>query len=108
MYFIMFALVYGAIILVSSKKEFCKLSPDLLTNSSCILQVFLILVDSYHYGKLVVAPLNTILYNVFSKKGGPELYGVEGSAFYLINLMLNFNLVLIGSLFSLPMLVSHL
>lgn len=66
----------------------------------------LILVDSYYYGKIVVAPLNAVLYNVFSNKGGPELYGVEGFGYYLINLMLNFNLVLVASLCSLPMLVS--
>lgn len=66
----------------------------------------LILVDSYHYGKLVVAPLNTVLYNVFNTQGGPELYGIEGRAYYVINLVLNFNLVLVVSLLSLPMLVS--
>lgn len=66
----------------------------------------LILVDSYHYAKLVIAPLNTVVYNVFNTHGGPELYGVEGSAYYVINLLLNFNLVLVVSLLSLPMLVS--
>lgn len=69
-------------------------------------QVPLIIVDSYYYGRLVIAPLNAVLYNVFNSHGGPELYGVEGAAFYLINLSLNFNLALIASLFSLPMLVS--
>lgn len=52
-----------------------------------------------------MAPLNAILYNVFNTNAGPELYGVEGGTFYLINLFLNFNLVLIASLFSLPMLI---
>lgn len=66
----------------------------------------MILVDYYYYGRFVVAPINTIIYNVFSSKGGPELYGVEGFAFYFINLFLNFNLVLVASLASLPMLVS--
>lgn len=65
----------------------------------------LISVDSYYYGKLVVAPLNAVLYNVFNSHAGPELYGVESFPFYLINLMLNFNLVLVASLFSLPMLI---
>lgn len=63
------------------------------------------IVDSYYYGKLVVAPLNAILYNVFNSNGGPELYGVEGALYYPINLFLNFNLVLIASLASLPMLI---
>lgn len=68
----------------------------------------LILVDSYYYGRLVIAPLNAVLYNVFNSHGGPELYGVEGFAYYFINLTLNFNLVLVASLFSVPMLVSDL
>lgn len=66
----------------------------------------LILVDSLYYEKFVVAPLNAILYNVFNSQGGPELYGVEGPAYYLINLTLNFNLVLLASVASVPMLVS--
>lgn len=70
-------------------------------------QVPLILVDSYYYGKLVVAPLNAVFYNVFNTHGGPELYGVEGNTYYLINLLLNFNLVLFGAFASLPMLVSN-
>ena len=31
-------------------------------------------IDSYYYGKLVVAPLNIVLYNVFTPHG-PDLYG---------------------------------
>lgn len=34
----------------------------------------LVVVDSYYYGKLVVAPLNIVLYNVFTSHG-PDLYG---------------------------------
>lgn len=37
-------------------------------------QVPLVVVDSYYYGKLVVAPLNIVLYNVFTSHG-PDLYG---------------------------------
>ena len=37
-------------------------------------QVPLVAVDSFYYGKVVLAPLNIVLYNVFGK-GGPELYG---------------------------------
>ena len=36
-------------------------------------------VDSHYYGGLVVAPLNIVLYNVFSDHG-PELYGKQGPA----------------------------
>lgn len=31
-------------------------------------------IDSYYYGKLVVTPLNIVLYNVFTPHG-PDLYG---------------------------------
>lgn len=34
----------------------------------------LLAVDSLYYGRLVLAPLNIIIYNVFGK-GGPTLYG---------------------------------
>jgi len=68
-------------------------------------QVPLVIIDSYYYGRFVIAPLNAVLYNVFNNHAGPELYGVEGKTFYLINLFLNFNLVLVASLFSLPMLI---
>lgn len=53
-----------------------------------------------------MAPLNAVLYNVFNTNAGPELYGVEGLSYYFVNLMLNFNLVLVATLFSIPMLVS--
>ena len=31
-------------------------------------------IDSFFYGKTVIAPLGIVLYNVFGK-GGPNLYG---------------------------------
>ncbi|XP_041098213.1 alpha-1,2-mannosyltransferase ALG9 isoform X2 [Polyodon spathula] len=58
-------------------------------------------VDSYYYGKLVVAPLNIVLYNVFSPHG-PDLYGTEPWYFYLLNGFLNFNVVFVLALLSLP------
>lgn len=42
---------------------------------SCAPQVPLVAVDSYFYGKLVIAPLNILLYNVFTPHG-PDLYGM--------------------------------
>jgi alpha-1,2-mannosyltransferase len=33
-----------------------------------------VVIDSYYYGKLVIAPLNIVLYNVFTAHG-PDLYG---------------------------------
>ena len=41
---------------------------------SLSMQVPLVAVDSIYYGKLVITPLNIVLYNVFGK-GGPYLYG---------------------------------
>lgn len=40
----------------------------------CVSQVPLMAVDSFFYGKLVIAPLNILLYNVFTPHG-PDLYG---------------------------------
>lgn len=40
----------------------------------CLSQIPLVAVDSYFYGKLVIAPLNILLYNVFTPHG-PDLYG---------------------------------
>ncbi|KJH43721.1 plasmid Maintenance Protein [Dictyocaulus viviparus] len=47
--------------------------------------------DSYYYGKRVLAPLNIVLYNVFSEHG-PDIYGVEPLSYYLKNLILNWNI----------------
>ncbi|XP_015748741.1 PREDICTED: alpha-1,2-mannosyltransferase ALG9-like [Acropora digitifera] len=61
----------------------------------------LIYIDSFYYGKTVVAPLNIVLYNVFGK-GGPSLYGVEPWTFYFLNGALNFNVAFPLALLSLP------
>ncbi|XP_059486586.1 alpha-1,2-mannosyltransferase ALG9 [Neocloeon triangulifer] len=58
-------------------------------------------IDSDNYGKVVVAPLNIVLYNVFSSSRGPDLYGTEPWHFYLSNGFLNFNLVFPLALISL-------
>uniref|UniRef100_A0A4W6D5I1 Mannosyltransferase n=1 Tax=Lates calcarifer TaxID=8187 RepID=A0A4W6D5I1_LATCA len=67
-----------------------------------LLLVPLVAVDSFFYGKLVVAPLNILLYNVFTPHG-PDLYGTEPWHFYFVNGILNFNLVFALALFSLPL-----
>lgn len=59
-------------------------------------------IDSYYYGKLVIAPLNIVLYNVFTPHG-PDLYGTEPWYFYLINGFLNFNVVFALALLVLPL-----
>ncbi|KAG5283908.1 hypothetical protein AALO_G00020880 [Alosa alosa] len=67
-----------------------------------IFLVPVVLVDSYYYGKLVIAPLNIVLYNVFTPHG-PDLYGTEPWHYYFLNGFLNFNIVFALALFSLPL-----
>ncbi|KAI5693480.1 hypothetical protein M8J75_000077 [Diaphorina citri] len=54
--------------------------------------IVLIRIDSLYFGRLVVSPLNIVVYNIFSPHG-PTLYGVEPWTFYFLNLTLNFNIV---------------
>ena len=39
-------------------------------------------IDSFFYGKTVIAPLGIVLYNVFGK-GGPNLYGEAKTRFLI-------------------------
>lgn len=63
-----------------------------------------IAIDSWAYGRWTFPALNIVLYNVFSN-AGPELYGTESGWFYFLNLGLNFNLLFVLALSSLPALV---
>lgn len=72
----------------------------------CLIALLLFLVpvvmiDSYYYDKLVIAPLNIVLYNIFTEHG-PNIYGVEPFSFYFLNGFLNFNIAFIFALLSLP------
>lgn len=73
--------------------------------------------DTFYYGKPVIvrlhtlqpipsllfqAPLNIVLYNVFSEHG-PDLYGVEPVSFYVKNLLLNWNVAIVLAILSLPL-----
>ncbi|KAJ2757805.1 mannosyltransferase, partial [Coemansia nantahalensis] len=61
-------------------------------------------VDSWHYGRLVVAPWNQIAYNVLGQHGGAAtLYGAESWSFYIKNGLVNANLVMVLALASLPL-----
>ncbi|KAJ8733666.1 hypothetical protein PYW07_014217 [Mythimna separata] len=60
--------------------------------SLVIILVPTVLVDSWHYGRLVVAPWNIVAYNIFTEHG-PDLYGVEPWTYYFVNGFLNFNIV---------------
>jgi alpha-1,2-mannosyltransferase len=58
----------------------------------------MILLDSSYFGKMVMAPVNIVLYNIFNKGGGPNLYGTEPFSFYIFNGFLNFNIIWLLSL----------
>ncbi|XP_060082663.1 alpha-1,2-mannosyltransferase ALG9-like [Ylistrum balloti] len=58
-------------------------------------------IDYEYYQKLVIAPLNIVMYNVFTSHG-PDLYGVEPFSYYLLNGFLNFNIVFVLALSCLP------
>ncbi|CAG9782679.1 unnamed protein product [Diatraea saccharalis] len=69
-----------------------------------VISLILILVptvalDSWHYGRLVVAPWNIVAYNIFTEHG-PDLYGVEPWTYYFVNGFLNFNIVWVLALSS--------
>lgn len=68
-----------------------------------------IAIDSLFYGHLTVTPWNIVKYNVFPDAWrGPNLYGTEPWYFCLLNLALNFNVILPLALVSLPALgVTH-
>ncbi|GAA53763.1 alpha-1 2-mannosyltransferase [Clonorchis sinensis] len=58
----------------------------------------MILVDSFYFGRVVLAPWNIVHYNVFSQAtnvsgSASVLYGVEPASFYVKNYLLNFNLL---------------
>ncbi|KAL1140575.1 hypothetical protein AAG570_000505, partial [Ranatra chinensis] len=78
------------------RKEFTKFVNWCLISCVVIL-VPMVRIDSLYYGKLVVAPLNIVLYNVFSEHG-PNLYGTEPWYFYLFNGFLNFNFIFVAAI----------
>ncbi|VDP97149.1 unnamed protein product, partial [Trichobilharzia regenti] len=73
-----------------------------LVKSSILWALFLIpplvIVDSFYFGRFVLAPLNIIRYNLFSHNNASQLYGVEPSSFYIKNYILNQNLMCIFAL----------
>lgn len=53
----------------------------------------------------MVVPLNIVLYNVFGGDVGPDIFGTEPWWFYILNGLLNFNLLFLAALLSFPALV---
>ncbi|KAG8902882.1 mannosyltransferase [Tulasnella sp. 403] len=76
---------------------------------AAFLFIPVIAIDTVAYGKPTITPWNIIRYNIFSNEsGGPELYGTEPWYFYILNLILNFNILLPLALVSLPaMAITH-
>lgn len=65
--------------------------------SAATIFIPMVVIDSSYFGKLTIAPLNIIFYNVFTSHG-PNLYGTEPWTFYFINGFLNYNIVWICAL----------
>lgn len=45
----------------------------------------------------MIAPFNIVVYNIFTSHG-PDLYGTEHWSFYVLNGILNFNIVFVFSM----------
>lgn len=80
------------------KQEWSKFIKWVIISGTVVL-VPMIWIDSMYYGKLVIAPLNIVLYNVFTHHG-PNIYGTEPFSYYIYNGFLNFNFVFIGALWA--------
>lgn len=66
-------------------------------------QVPVVCIDSVAYGKWTIVPWNIVQYNVFGgSERGPDLYGTSPWYFYILNLLLNFNILLVLAFASLP------
>ncbi|CAI4214901.1 unnamed protein product [Parascedosporium putredinis] len=73
---------------------------------ACLLLVVAdTLINTFFYKKMEIIPWNIVNYNIFSKSGGPDLYGTEPWTFYFKNLTLNFNLWFILALLALPLFI---
>eukprot|EP00833_Pecoramyces_ruminatium_P008399 jgi/Orpsp1_1/1182431/evm.model.c7180000081241.1 len=70
--------------------------------SICIILGPMMIIDYIYYKKWTVVPLNIVLYNVFSTDKGPNIYGTEPWHYYLFNGFLNFNIIFILALLSIP------
>ncbi|KAJ2081348.1 mannosyltransferase [Coemansia sp. RSA 988] len=76
--------------------------------SGAVVVGWLTAVDSYHYGRPVVATWSQIAYNVLGQHGGTAaLYGTEPWYFYLKNGLLNGNIVMILAILALPLWLSY-
>ncbi|KAI6163889.1 glycosyltransferase family 22 protein [Pisolithus thermaeus] len=73
---------------------------------SLLIFVPVVAIDSVAYGRWTIVPWNIVRYNIFGgARRGPDLYGTSPWHFYVMNLFLNFNILLILALVSLPSLL---
>ncbi|KAL5535984.1 ALG9 [Sanghuangporus sanghuang] len=73
---------------------------------AALLFIPVVTIDSLAYGRLTIVPWNIIKYNIFGGASrGPDLYGTEPWNFYILNLVLNFNVLALLALLSLPVLL---
>lgn len=66
-----------------------------IASGFCIGSIQL-LVDTYYFGKPVIAPMNIVFYNVLSGPG-PSLYGEEPLSYYIKNLIVNWNIAIVAA-----------
>lgn len=88
-----FALNYFVSTVVGDFKSLIQsVSKVLLGTVAILLPIFII--DSVAYRKLALVPPNIVLYNVInsSESAGPNIFGTEPWFYYILNLILNFNL----------------
>lgn len=67
------------------------------------IQAFVFAIDYHYYGRFVSPIWNIFSYN--ARGGGDELYGIEPLSYYFKNIALNFNVVGILGIVSLPILL---
>uniref|UniRef100_A0A1A9WGU7 Mannosyltransferase n=1 Tax=Glossina brevipalpis TaxID=37001 RepID=A0A1A9WGU7_9MUSC len=72
--------------------------------SAATICIPMVVIDSSYFGKLTFAPLNIVMYNVFTNHG-PNLYGTEPWSYYIVNGFLNFNVIWLLSLLTPMMLI---
>lgn len=70
-----------------------------------IIQALVMMIDYYYYGRIVSPIWNIFMYNATA--GGDELYGVEPLSYYMKNLLLNFNVVSLLGVISLPLVLGR-
>ena len=72
---------------------------------SMYLLLPMLILDYHYYGRITLAQLNLIFYNVFRMEegGGPDLYGTEPWYFYLVNCLLHFHVWFLFSLAAYPL-----